>query len=467
MFAGAGQDAAGDQAAGSAASRDIRGFSARYDDGAGSIEVTVTLGAAPGAGEDGLLAAFLRRGCDGGAYAVMLDNIVPDAADPGVWRTDSDPTVRPLARGGTAPTVTFAAADFTALAYEGYDCLVVRTTPASGAPYDEARVALAEVAPPPPPPPEPTPQPTPPAQDPPPLGPAPLVRGERLDAALAACNGGKKCRRAARRRFAPSRRERLRSALDACGSRRCKTRARTRFRGVRPAPHPTGLERSLYAYGGSDILGACGGICWEALAFVDRRFVYVGLPEGAGIPDCTKVTYDAEEEQGCARFRVRGRTVRVAGRTYRIGKRARSLVRAPTGDEDEPTTLERQVFPRAGARWDVPVIEAIYVSGSPFVGTQIITQTYLTLTRDGRFVKSSVFFGSSAPGVDPSLTVAGAPPDTKGTYEVLPAGTMRLTYDDGKVELGSAFYWDAAKGRDPNKAGLHVGDDTFFGPPDD
>ena len=31
-------------------------------------------------------------------------------------------------------------------------------------------------------------------------------------------------------------------------------------------------------------MGACGGICWEALAFVDRRYVYVGLPEGAGSP---------------------------------------------------------------------------------------------------------------------------------------------------------------------------------------
>lgn len=468
-FTGAGQDAAGDQTAGNPGARDIRAVSARYDESAGTIETSVDLGAAPDAASDGVLVAFLREDCAGGSYALFVDNLVADPGDPGLWTTDADTSnQRPLTRGGSAATVTYAATDFNALAYEGYRCLVVRTSPGSGAPYDEAEVALAEDAPPAPAP-TPTPAPSPSPSEPQPLGPAPLVRSERLAAALAACGARKACVRKARSRFAPTRRERLRTALDACGSRRCTARARSRFRGVRPAPKPTGLERSLYAYGASDILGQCGGICWEALAFVDRRFVHVGLPEGAGIPNCTRVTYDAKDEEGCARYRIRdrGRAVSVAGRTYRISKRGRALVRAASGDEDEPTTLARQVFPAAGARWNVPVIEAIAVNGSPFIGTQIITKTYLTLTRDGRFAKSSLFFGSSAPGVDPGITVSGTPPDQRGTYEVLPAGTIRLTYADGKTELGSAFFWDAAKGRDPNRAGLHVRDDTFFGPPDD
>ena len=66
-----------------------------------------------------------------------------------------------------------------------------------------------------------------------------------------------------------------------------------------------------------------------------------------------------------------------------------------------------------------------------------------------------------------TVNFATAPKDTKGTYEVLPAGTIKLTFEDGHTEVGSTFFWDAEKGRDPNKAGLHVIDDTFFGPPDD
>jgi hypothetical protein len=104
-------------------------------------------------------------------------------------------------------------------------------------------------------------------------------------------------------------------------------------------------------------------------------------------------------------------------------------------------------------------------SGGRVLEREIITKTYLTLTREGQFVKSSLSFGTSAPGVDPSLTFSAAPPGTRGTYEILPAGTIRLTYEDGKVEVGSAFFWDASKGRNPNQAGLHAIDDTFFGPP--
>ena len=39
---------------------------------------------------------------------------------------------------------------------------------------------------------------------------------------------------------------------------------------------------------------------------VDRRYVYVGLPEGAGVPNCTRVTYDAKKKEGCATYTVKG-----------------------------------------------------------------------------------------------------------------------------------------------------------------
>ena len=477
VYAGAGQDPVGDQAAGSTAARDITAFSARYDDDAGTIEVGVRLAAVADASTNAVVTARVAEGC-GGPGALLVDRLVPSPADPGVWVTSDDPAQRPLARGGTPPSITLAASDFVALAYEDYDCLVVRTAPAQGAPYDEAQVALADVTAPPAPAPSPAPAPPSRPGDPPPLGPSPLTRAERLQARLAACPKAPRarrraCRRAAFRRYGPSRPQQLRTALDACAKRRggaeraCERRARRRYRGVKPAPRRSPLERRLFAYAAPDPLGRCGGICWEALAFVDRRSVHVGLPEGAALPACKRVTYDARTGTGCSTYRLarNRRTVRVAGKAYRIARRGKALTRRPDGGGTERTTLERQVFPAAGARWDVPRIEAIAVDGSPLIGTQVITRTYLTLTRDGRFAKSSVFFGSSAPGSDPGLIVSGAPPDSRGTYAVLPAGTIRLSYADGRLEVGSTFFWDPAKGRDPNRAGLHVGEDTFFGPP--
>jgi len=477
VFAGSATDPAGDQAA---PARDITAISVRYDESAGTVEVGVRLAAPADAGSDAFLAAVLGRGCGGSTRAVLADRLVSNPDNPGSWATNRYPeaTTQGFERSGSGSDVGMKAVEATRLAFEGYDCLVVSTTSGSGAtPYDEAQVALAEAAPPAPPPEPPAP---PPPAEPAPLGPAPLTRGERLQAALAGCvarpaNRRRACARGARQRLGPTRAERLRTALDRCGrrarSRRaaCQRAARARFPGVRPLPRGTGFERRLYAHAGTDILGRCGGICWEALAFVDRRYVHVGLPEGAGIPNCTRVTYDARKKEGCATYSVGAnrRTVTVAGRTYALTAGGRALRRPPEAGSKDPTVLERQIFPVAGARWNVPVIEAIAVNGSPLVGAQIITRTYLTLSRDGQFSKASVFFGTTAPGSAPTTTIAGAPPDRRGRYEVLPAGTIRLTYADGRVELGSAFYWDAAKGRDPNRAGLHVGDDTFFGPPDD
>ena len=46
---------------------------------------------------------------------------------------------------------------------------------------------------------------------------------------------------------------------------------------------------------------------------------------------------------------------------------------------------------------------------------------------------------------------------------MLPAGTIKArAFEDGHIEVGSTFFWDAEKGRDPNKAGLHVIEDTYL-----
>jgi hypothetical protein len=457
VFEGSTTDAVGE----TTPARDIAAISARYDEGAGAATVSVTLAAPADAGTDALVAAVLARGCNGTPRAVFGASLEGGSAR---WQTNTMAEGESFTRGGTPPTVTFSVTD-PRLANNGYDCLTVVTAPDAESTYDDAEISLTNVTPQPTPTPTATATPTPtPVPTPAPLGPSPLTRAEKLEAALAKC-ASKKCRTSARNRYGPTKRERYRATLDKCRNKACERRAKARYRGVKAAPKPTGLERRLYGYGASDVMGVCGGICWEALSFVDRRYVYVGMPEGAGVPNCTRVTYDAKEEEGCSTYSVKGKTVTIAatGRRYAIGK---DLVRQPTGDETEKTTLERQVFPSAGSRWEVPEIEAIEVWGSALI-SQTITKTYLTLNRDGQFIRSSYSFGGTGPVAPVTVNFATAPKDTKGTYEVLPAGTIKLTFEDGHTEVGSTFFWDAEKGRDPNNAGLHVIDDTFFGPPDD
>ena len=76
-----------------------------------------------------------------------------------------------------------------------------------------------------------------------------------------------------------------------------------------------------------------------------------------------------------------------------------TYTRAPSGDDKRAdVTLERQVFPSAGSRWDVPEIEAIAIWGSALI-SQTVTKTYLTLNRAGQFIRSSYSFGGTGPGV--------------------------------------------------------------------
>ena len=78
----------------------------------------------------------------------------------------------------------------------------------------------------------------------------------------------------------------------------------------------------------------------------------------------------------------------VAGGDIRTRSGGRSQARGTS------TPSERQVFPSAGSRWDVPEIEAIAIWGSALI-SQTVTKTYLTLARAGQFVRSSYSFGGT------------------------------------------------------------------------
>ena len=139
VYEGSATDAVGE----TTPARDIAAISASYDDRAGAVSISVQLAAPATQATDAVLAATLSKGCGGSTFAIFGTALTGTT---GVYQTD-DTAQQPLTRGGTPPTITLDATDFTALAYEGYDCLRVITAPDSQSTYDDAEITLTNVTP--------------------------------------------------------------------------------------------------------------------------------------------------------------------------------------------------------------------------------------------------------------------------------------------------------------------------------
>ena len=266
-----------------------------------------------------------------------------------------------------------AATDFTALAYEGYDCLTVSTRPDAQSAYDDAEITLTNVTP------APTPAPDPgsdsrrrPTPTPAPLGPSPLTRAEKLEAALAKCTSAK-CRTNARKRFGPTKREqspRRAGPLQEHGVRAPRQGPLSRRQGRAEADRTRAqaLRLRRQRRHGRAAAASAGRRSPSSTAATSTS----ACPEGAGVPELHAGDLRrARRRRAAPTYAVKGKTCTVAAsdRRYTIGKDARA--RSPTGDETEPTTLERQVFPSAGSRWDVPEIEAIAIWGSALISQTV------------------------------------------------------------------------------------------------
>jgi hypothetical protein len=203
----------------------------------------------------------------------------------------------------------------------------------------------------------------------------------------------------------------------------------------------------------------------EAYAFVDERWVYRGIPKG-GLPACTTTTAGVDEDgdptDGCLPYAYNAKTG-----ALELGDQAATL----SGDRAELKVGE-------DSYWLTPIVKpgtklavslkSIYVAGWwPY---QSVTTYWLEMTTDGGFALSRQTLGSfGVPGTAGSGNWASIPPDQQGTYEVLPRGKLRLTYDDGKVEDRTiGVYRDAKTGSaDPAKDGLWLDDDPFWLDEDD
>lgn len=457
---GSGADPSGDQ---QNPQRDIVAVSASYDT-TGTLSVATTLREAPTAASDAFLIATI--GTVSGTSCASPLTLIGGFTDPAnavvtALTSDDTMTALPASKTTTSATITLAATG-TAFADKTYSCVtakLVERDPGT-ATFDAVDTVVGLAVPPPPPLPAVTPSPT---------AAPPLTRVQKLARALRAC-GSKKplaarrlCERRARARFAPplTDAQKLSRALAACkrvkatSSRRaCVARARARF-----APPPRSpLGGRVYYYPGSDIGFTCGGVCWEGYAFVDAKWVHRGIRDENGLfPTCTARTAQGDGD-GCLpyTFNPATDTGAIDGTPFKLINNRADLQVTGAG-----TSYGNGSIIKPGARLAL-ALKGISVFGSPFIGTQTVTQRWLATAPDGRFILSGLTLGSNALGNVVEVNFSSIPPDQRGTYEFLERGLVRFTYEDRRVVTENVFVLDDEKSSDPAVTGIFLGGTQFF-----
>lgn len=500
-----------------AGGQDIVGFSMAYDEG-GAFTATATFREAPNAAQDGSIAVFAgTRQSDGtcGAPATFaltfLDPAVTDAA----WATAADATARPATKSVSGNTITIAGTANAA----AYDCAwaTTRTRTSPSSTLDTTSdVALAAPAPPPPPPTPPAPAPAPapsptqslqasavPKKVPATvelaveapqvtqvkrnrwakvkvsvantgrktaskvtlkLGTARGVQAKRRTVTFKRIRGGKKgtatlqvrLTKKARTTSTLSARASVKGAKTAKGSLVLRIGAAKKKSSGKAAPVAETLVGKAFAHGEPDVMSSTD---WSAYYFVNDQFLYRGVPEG-GIPQCTAKTAvpdkDGDPGDGCVPYTFdpnRG-VVTIDGVEATIDP-TRTLLKV--GEREHALAI----IPKPGTRWQGE-LRGISIWG--FWPNQTVNQRWLTTNMNGEFALTKSTMGQMG-----TTNFAVAPPDSRGVYEVLPNGLLRMTYADGKIENWTMTILRDAKTGDENPAtaGFLLDDTQYFLDTDD
>ena len=504
-------DGAGETSAG----RDIRSFAVQYDDETGAFTASATLGQPPSAAQDATLALYAGTATSDGdctpphTFALsFLDPAVTDAA----WAQTGDTAPKPAAKAVSDRTLTLTAA---ANGGAAYDCAWARTTSRADASviYDTAGpVALAAPAPPPAPPPPPPPAPpAPPAPtpQPTPAPPPPTVklaieapqltqvkRNRWTKVNVSVANAGRRSATKvklqltlakgvqAKRRSVTFKRIRggrkgtatLRLRLTKRAKATSVVKVRASGKGLKTARSelvlrlagstPKGRSRvkaketlvgKAFTHVTVDVMSSNR---WTAYYFVNDRFAYRGIPEGTGIRPCAAKTAVPEENgdpgDGCIPYTFDAKT----GAVVLDGVQG-TLDQARTSMKVGEDELSLAVVPKPGLRW-TGVLRGVSVWG--FWPNQTVSQRWLTTNANGEFALERSTIGTM---IDTNFAVV--PPDSKGTYEVLPNGLFRMAYADGKVETWTMTITRDAKTGDENPAtaGFLLDDTQYFLDTDD
>lgn len=182
---------------------------------------------------------------------------------------------------------------------------------------------------------------------------------------------------------------------------------------------------------------------WErkGLWFVNKRFAYVGFPNG-GRPTCTKASTKCKPysySKAKRKLVIGGKAAKVKGLGFTWNKHS----------------YRPLAVPKAGTRWQTALIHTNATSSG--------TLEYLDLffSDDGTFASRRQAHAGVAAESSAASTRASAAstPVGDGTYKVLKNGHLRLTYDGGEVVDTNVGIMVNKQGRpDPWETGLFVGD---------
>ncbi len=452
---GSGADTSGDQ---TNPQRDIVALSARYDT-SGVVSVTTTFREAPTAAANAF--AYVTLGTLSGTKCGEPFVLAGHFTDPAVTdalavSSEAPQTFLTATKVVNTNTITVSATTPT-LAGKGYNCAtsgVNERSPGTTI-FDstDAPTALAVPVPPPP---------------PPPTAPVVLTRDQKLAKALKTCRAKKplaarrRCEAKTRAKFAPplTQAQKLTKAVKACrasyrGARRvrCIATARTRYGPPKAAP----LGGRTFYYPGVDVSFVCGGTCWKGYTFIDDKWAHKGLTEDDGLfPRCTQRAIDKNGE-GCVPYSYNPTTNSgvLDGKPFTLVDNATDL---KIGGDD--LTYFGASTVKTGARFGF-ILKAVTVYGFPYSG-QTVTQRWLEVAPDGRFILSAVILGGAGDPSGVETRFSAVPADQKGRYEFLPGGVLRLSYESGTVQNLSAFILAGKGGADPGVAGMYIGGIMYF-----
>ncbi len=185
----------------------------------------------------------------------------------------------------------------------------------------------------------------------------------------------------------------------------------------------------------------------SGIAFVDKRWAYLGFP-GAGLPRCTVQTSDGRSD-GCVQYSWK------KGGVLRVGK-VKGRYSGGLGLNLGGKGYLRLGVPKKGARFNFTLVHKDFSGYYPNIVTW---SDYLSMSRNGRFIRSSTMIGSL--GAGSPTTWSSTSNSSKGTYAIGPRGRLTLRYADGAVRtstMGLAYH----KGRPDASYGVMLGSTNFY-----
>lgn len=211
------------------------------------------------------------------------------------------------------------------------------------------------------------------------------------------------------------------------------------------APRPGVALKGAYVTWRVDVVGVCGGLCWEYRVFRPDGYVYTREPE-RGLDDAACDRLRPSGAPVCETYRVAGGRITIGSeRPQSFARSGRTLV--IDGEVYRPLTAAR------GLRLNGEYRAFSYVRTSGGSGG-IAIERAMRFTRAGRFTRSG-FAGASV-----LLTDTGSPSgdaiagvtvssrsENRGRYRLVGPNTLELRYDDGTRERVFIFLPDGPSAR--------------------